>query len=382
MLGAFCGLILLLLSVQLYTDFTTVFTDKEEQLLSDDYLVVNKQVSVATTSNLFKPGFTPTEIEQLSDLPPVVDLGLFSSNNFEVRAMLPKGRKDVPHLYMELFFEAVPDRLLDVPAENFTWKEGDSIIPIVISSDYLALYNFGFAPSQGLPKFSRKTIQLITLDIRINGNDQVVTMKGKIAGFTDRINSVLVPENFLEWANSKYGHDKPERPSRVIVQTKDASDPQLFQYLNEKGYVTNAEQLKNSKVSSVLEVVLSVAVSVGGLIIILSVLGFLQYAQILIGRTRYEIEVLIKIGYNYLSLCKTYLLFFSLLFLVIATLTLVTLLATRSYFVAWISESGFEVPASISGYTILAGLALLTVYAAISALNIVRMIKGIATPQK
>lgn len=54
-----------------------------------------------------------------------------------------------------LFFESVPDRFLDVDSQAWHYEPGSRDIPIVIPRNYLNLYNFGFARSQGFRRSPR-----------------------------------------------------------------------------------------------------------------------------------------------------------------------------------------------------------------------------------
>ena len=58
------------------------------------------------------------------------------------------------HLSTEMFFEAVPDKFVDVSLDKWHFDENTHTIPIIIPRNYLNLYNFGFAQSRSLPKLS------------------------------------------------------------------------------------------------------------------------------------------------------------------------------------------------------------------------------------
>ena len=58
--------------------------------------------------------------------------------------------------------------------------------------------------------------------------------KGNIVALSDRINSVLVPKSFLEWSNLHFSGVSKVHPSRVFIKTKDANNPQLITYLENK----------------------------------------------------------------------------------------------------------------------------------------------------
>jgi hypothetical protein len=87
------------------------------------------------------------------------------------------------HLSTEMFFEAVPDKFVDVSLDKWHFDENTHTIPIIIPRNYLNLYNFGFAQSRSLPKLSEGLMSLIQMDILMRGNGRVEQYKGNIVGF-------------------------------------------------------------------------------------------------------------------------------------------------------------------------------------------------------
>ena len=158
--GIFTGLFLLLFALQVYLDVRILSKGARD----DNFLVINKIFE----KNYGKPlEFSAGEYNEICKQPFFNEVDVFESNEFKVslssRAM---GFRTL------LFFQSLPNSFLGVDTSNFHWKHGDKI-PIVLSSDYLALYNFGFAPSQGLPKFSASSIGLVDFKITISGRESV-----------------------------------------------------------------------------------------------------------------------------------------------------------------------------------------------------------------
>jgi len=57
--------------------------------------------------------------------------------------------------YTDMYLEAVDDAAIDISnLEDFHVK--DNTIPIIISREYLNLYNYGFALNQGLPQITEE----------------------------------------------------------------------------------------------------------------------------------------------------------------------------------------------------------------------------------
>ena len=105
------------------------------------------------------------------------------------------------HLSTDMFFESVPDEFVDIKLDKWHFDEETHTIPIIIPRNYLNLYNFGFAQSRSLPKLSEGLMGLIQMDIMMRGNGRVEQYKGNIVGFSNRLNTILVPQSFMNWAN-------------------------------------------------------------------------------------------------------------------------------------------------------------------------------------
>ena len=105
-----------------------------------------------------------------------------------------------------------------------------SDVPIILSRDYLVLYNFGFASTRGLPTLREGEIGMIPLVVSLYGADGHVTrMRGHIAGFSSRINTIAVPEAFMQWANGKFApasRSNDVQPSRLVLEINTPGDLQ------------------------------------------------------------------------------------------------------------------------------------------------------------
>lgn len=55
-------------------------------------------------------------------------------------------------------------------------------------------------------------MSLIQMDIMMRGNGRVEQYKGNIVGFSNRLNTILVPQSFMKWANEiSHRMQKPNR---------------------------------------------------------------------------------------------------------------------------------------------------------------------------
>lgn len=293
-LSNFIGLLIVAGAVMFYLDGRNVFGD-EESVVNTDYLVINKKVTSASTlGNRESTRFSPDEISDLKSQPWVRDAGEFTASDFHVYASVSTGGRG---LETALFFEAVPDAFLDNAGAGWSFKEGDTSVPIIISKDYLALYNFGFAGSAGLPQLSEQLISGIPLELYMRSDDgsRSLRMKGRIAGFSDRINSVLVPQDFMTYANSRLGSGAPEDPSRLIIDVSSPGDVDIQKYLDTNSLEVAGDKSK-SGAAFILRVVAGTVMTVGIIITILSLAVLMLSMSLLMEKNRTTIHSLLMLG--------------------------------------------------------------------------------------
>lgn len=321
--GTLAGFVILLSGIHFYENIKGIFDDNSD-LLDPEYILISKDVNIGQAFGFGGTGFTEEEIDEIADQPFAQRVSPFISNEFPVSAFTKNER--FPDFYTELFFEAIPDEFVDVKSEDWKWEDGQDYIPIIMPQDYLNLYNFGFAQSQGLPQIPKEVIGLVKFQVRLRGKPNHVTYPGKIVGFSNRINSILVPHDFLSWANESYGYMPEYKPSRVIVVTADPTDPAIMQFIEEKGYDTIKEKLKSSRLNIILKFIISFLVVIAGLIIGLSFLIFLLSLQLMISRSAEKIYKLNKMGYHYTEISLPYVV---LLLILLSGVTTLSLIATR-----------------------------------------------------
>ncbi|MBK7410701.1 MAG: hypothetical protein IPJ40_23185 [Saprospirales bacterium] len=244
-LGTAIGLVLLLGAVQLYLDV--------EYLLHRDagadprYVQINKRVSLLNTL-AGASTFSEKEIDEILEKPFVQSVGVLTSNDFRVSAA-----SENLGLYTELFFEAVPDAFLDVRESRFRWAPGDKEIPILLSRDYLALYNFGFAPSQGLPQLTPGAIQRVGFEINVGNGQRRTQFKGRIVGFSDRFNSILVPQSFMNWANQNFGDPASQKePSRLVLEVDNPLASSFLDFVEDNNYELSTGRLVGGQIQAMV----------------------------------------------------------------------------------------------------------------------------------
>lgn len=290
--GLGIAMVLLLVAIQVHTDFNQLLYGQQNANESADFLVINKKITNAMMGRNSESEFTPEEIADLKKQPFTEAFGFITSNQYKVTAAAPGDLQ----FYTDMFFEAVPDSFIDVKNDEWRWTPLDNIIPIILPNDFLNLYNFGFALSQGLPQVSQETIKALPMKITISRGLISQEFTGRIVGFSDRITSFLVPGSFMDWANSKFGSGQASAPSRVIIKTKDPSNPQLANYLEDKGYTTNQDKIRYSRTKQIVQTIVSVIGFFGLILLAFALLVFSMFIQLVIAGCKKEIQLLVTLG--------------------------------------------------------------------------------------
>lgn len=380
-IGCFLGFFLIFIAAQLFADFKTM-VNSQEQSIGSQFLVVNKQVSVLNSLKLGKSTFSKTEVDQLKSLPSVKRISEFTANQFEAVASMsiPNGESSAA-FRTELFMESVGDDFLDVKPDDWNWELGNEMIPMILPTDFINLYNFNFAPGRGLPQLSKTTIQLAVFDIDVRGAKGTAHFTGKIVGFSNRISSVLVPKSFMNYANSHYGNNQTAPESyRIIVEAKQQELPKIQQYFKDEGYETNEDLLKNGKFGSLLQAILGILAVLGIVVMFVSVSSFILYVQLAISRSKYEIETLLRQGYPHIKIVQWYSKQLALIFTIIAVVNLILVFGVKNITNAYLENFGFEAPAQLNIFVIAGGFLLIALLWIVQTLNVRSQIYSLALP--
>lgn len=289
------GMLIVLLGFQFYHDVLPVFTAKDS-FLKADYLILSKRVGTADVFTGRGHEFSGSEIDDLSAQPFVTSVGKFTSTNYRVDASLSVN--GIPLMKTDFFFESVPDDFVDVSSSEWEYKPGDKRVPIILPRSYINMYNFGFAQTRSLPKISEGLLGMIDLGVLIRGNGQEERFHGKVIGFSNRLNTILVPQSFMDWSNARFAPGEPTMSTRLIVQVGNPADERVTTYLEKKGYEVESDKLAAEKTTYFLRMVVSLVMIVGLVISVLSFYILMLSVYLLVQKNASKLENLLLIGYS------------------------------------------------------------------------------------
>ncbi len=292
-IGLGIGVLLLLCSIQMYVNIQDLLGKNTIRKNGSDFISITKTVTNETMGQPEKNLFRQQEIDELKKQKFTEDVAPLISNQFRVQ--MSAGA--ILTFKTDLFLESLQDDFIDTVPPSFHWEEGQMHLPVIISSDFLEAYNV-FAPGQGLPQVSQETATNIPVEISCSGKGLQANFTGSVVAFSDRINSVLVPKSFLEWANKNLGEHTLQGFARLYIKTKDANDPDLITYLDQKHYKVNKDKIKFGRTKQTLQGIFSGLGIFGLLVVVMAMMLFSFYLQLVIARSKESLQLLLLLGYS------------------------------------------------------------------------------------
>lgn len=301
------GMIIVLLSIQFYNDVEPAFNG-EDGVIPNEYLIVNKRVSLATGTS----AFTPEEIKDIENQPFCKSVGCFEATQYKIYGRMSVGGSGA--MGSELFFESVPDQYIDFKKKDWSFVPGESnVVPIVIPRNFLALYNFGFARSSGGFNLSENDIKnigqggIVDIDLQLkNDFGEVYNLKGRIVNFSNRLNTMLAPQSFVEWSNRLLAPQADNAPTRLIVEVYNPTDDAIKDYFDRQDFVVDEDKLEAGRTMYFLRVVTYIVMAIGLLISALSFYILMLSIYLLVQKNTDKLKNLLLIGYSPMRVSMPY----------------------------------------------------------------------------
>lgn len=349
------GMTIVLLGYQLYCDILPIFT-ANDSFLKADYLVVSKKIGMANALGQQHSGFSKDEIADLQAQPFVKGVGQFTSTAYKAEATM--GVSGMKILNSELFFESVPDPFVDVSLDNWHYTQGDSLVPVILPRSYIAMYNFGFAQNHSLPKINEGLVGMIDLHIQVQGKGGQGYFRGKVIGFSSKLNTILVPQSFMAWSNNHFSPDSELPPSRLILDVTNPADQRIGTYLEEHNYELEDNNLDAEKTTYFLKLMVTLVMGVGVVISALSFYVLLLSIYLLVQKNTTKLQNLLLIGYSPSRVALPYQMLTLVLNLAVLVASFSLLLIIRGYYIDIVETLFPDLPSTGVAPTLGIGLAL------------------------
>ena len=361
------GLIIVGIALQFYLDLRPIFND-EESFVKSDYLVVTRKVT-GMDALMGGSEISEAEVADIEAQPWVRRVGRFTASDYEVRAAVALGSSSAA-MTTQLFFESIPAEFLDVNSAEWRFDERNPVIPVIVSKDYLSLYNFGFAAAQGMPKISEGMAGMIPLQFTISGNGLSQSFSGRIVGFSARVNTILVPEEFMHWSNSRFGSGSAAGASRLIVEVNAPGDIKIEQYIADHNFEVAGDKANSNKAGYLFTIAVSVVAAGGVLISLLSFCVLILSIMLLLQKNTKKLQDLLQLGYTPMQVSGYYIRLVLRINDAVLILALVLIFVARLIYLPMLEPLGIE--AASTALTIVAVIGLVALITIGNAVAIMR----------
>lgn len=358
-IGVFTGMFILLSALQFYLNLRSI-NDGNQGLNNTRYVVLSGKVNGLSFAPQ-RSDLQPT-LDQLRREPWVVAAAPFTTANFNVTASVEFAGRSMS---TALFLESVPNDFIDELPEGWTFNPADPTaeLPILLPRDYLALYNFGFAVSRGLPRIGENVIKTIPLRVSASGNGRQQYFNARIAGFSSRLNTIAVPQEFIEWGNGVFGDENSAQPSRIIVEIDtDTGDPRLRDFMTRHNLEQGGENTLADSSVHIFKVISSIVIAIGAVIASLAVGLLLVSIFLLLHKTGPVLYRLVALGYRGQTISLIYTIVFGAINVLAIGLCLAGTGILNANFLHLMAQSGLTVHTTIlvAALTAIGAAALIT----------------------
>lgn len=363
-IGAFLGMTFLLTSIH-YLIKVNEFGEGAD-ILGPNTIIVQKKVSTSNTLNIAKSDFTKRELENLRKEPFIIDVQPVETNNFDVS--FETADKLVPRFRSDVFIQTVDPDFLDVKSEKWKWKEGDSIVPIIMPRDFLVMLNT-FMSASGIPQVSDELAMDIKFKFTLSNETEKEWANVRIIGFTNEVSSILVPQSFMSWANKKYGIDDNQRITQVMISGKESEFGLVEEMLKKKHLESRNGQMVIGRLKSMVGTLILIVLGISIIAVFVSGLVLIQYLQLLLSKNTYEVRTLLRLGYSPKLLTRHFFLYFTKVFGVVALLSLISFVLFKFWLDTLFEEGGLYIGTTFTVTSIASLLAAYGIFAFVSYLN-------------
>lgn len=217
----------------------------------------------------------------------------------------------------------------------------------------------------------------VSIRLRLTGSHGVRLATGHVVDFSRRLNTILVPQAFLDQMNSELSPEREPQPSRLIVSVDNPADSRISDYLGQCHYDVEAADADAARAASLLRRVLVVVAAVGMLITILACYVLLLSIFLLLQKQEEKLDSLLLIGYTPAAVARP----FHLLTLALCFLSLLAAFAAvavlRGYYLPLFGELQPSFQPAAVGLAISVGVALFLLATAVNTVAIRRKVNAI-----
>ncbi len=350
-IGAFLGMTFLITSIH-YLIRVDEFGEGKD-ILGPNTIIVQKKVSNSTTLNLAKTDFSIAEINSLKKESFITDVKPVITNNFDVS--LETADPMVPRFRTDVFIQTVDPDFLDVKSSKWKWKEGDSIVPMIMPREFLVMLNT-FMSASGIPQVSDDLAMNIRFRFTLKNEDESKKewVTCQIVGFTNEVSSMLVPESFMSWANNRFAAGVEQKITQLMISGEENNFGLVEELMTRKHYESKKTQMIVGQLKSIVGTLIFIVLAISIIAVFLAGLVLIQYLQLLLNKNAYEIRTLLRLGEHPKKITRQFVVYFTKVFGIIAAGSCVLFLLLKFVLDSVFHDGGIFIDKNITLTSLLA----------------------------
>lgn len=343
LLGLLIGYLLLAIAVHFFIQINA--SNKKTSVLGSDILLVQRKISNFSTLKIVNPNFSTNEINSLKATDGIAAVHPVINNSFAVS--FETDDQLVPYLRSDIFLQSVPNEFLEIEKSHWNWSTNNQSVPIALPRDFVLMLNT-FMLAQNMPQLSDEIIKDVKFKFTIGEGKDKEWFNAKIEGFTNEFNAILIPESFMKYCNGKHGDLNKLKTNQIIIKGESGAFGKLSSAIENKGLEAKSNQMVLARLKSILEKTVLITIIISLITLVLSGLIMVQFLQLLLSRSVYEIKTLYLLGYNRNLIRGIYFKYFIFLFGISGIASLILFIFIRPFVENFIIWSGFPLEIAFS----------------------------------
>ncbi len=304
-LGALVGFLFLLTVVHYFGTIRNLASGADS--MGANLVIAQKKVSKYAAFDSNNSAFSPEDLDLLNGHAAVQKVAPVVNNQFYVALSMQE--EGLPYFSTDIFIQSVADDMMDVQLDDWLWNEKSERVPMVMPRDFMLMLN-QFAASYNIPQVSEEIAKTLNFTLEIRGKGSKQNYKASIIGFSNQMNSVLVPMSFMEYGNRVFADEKKAAPTLLVLQLDQRNYGDFEILMEELNLEIKENELLVVRIQGMLYVVLSVLFVIALIIVVLCGMLIAQFSMLLISESAYELQTLLRIGYHPKQIAKHFYHFF------------------------------------------------------------------------
>jgi ABC-type antimicrobial peptide transport system permease subunit len=346
--GAFLGVTFLVSSVH-YIIKINEFGEGSD-IIGPNTLIVQKKVTNSNSLNLAKTDFSESEIRKMENESFIEEIKPVINNNFSIS--FETSDPLVPYFRSDVFIQSVDQKFLDVKSNKWKWKPGDRFVPMIMPREFLVMLNT-FMSASGIPQISDDLAMDVKFKFKLWNAQKEEKVKVRIIGFTNEVSSLLVPESFMQYGNATYAEGTEHKITQIMISSKESEFGLVEELLKKKGLESKNAQMLVGRLKSVVGTLFMIVFGISIIAVLASGLVLIQYLQLLMSRNSYEIQTLLRIGYDPKDIIWSFFRYFAKIFGGISAIGFLAFLVLKFFLDLLFESGGLSIETSIDVLTIL-----------------------------